>query len=79
MELTLTRPDDWHLHLRDGELLVPHRASHFRREISMPNLRPPITTTATTKAYRKSVLKPLPAYSNFTPLMTLYLTDNKSI
>ncbi|WCJ30786.1 Dihydroorotase [Euphorbia peplus] len=81
MELTLTQPDDWHLHLRDGELLqavVPHSASHFRRAIVMPNLRPPITTTAAAEAYRESILKALPADSNFTPLMTLYLTDKTS-
>ncbi|XP_065876253.1 dihydroorotase, mitochondrial isoform X1 [Euphorbia lathyris] len=81
MELTLTQPDDWHLHLRDGELLqavVPHSASHFRRAIVMPNLRPPITTTAAAVAYRESILKALPSDSNFTPLMTLYLTDTTS-
>ncbi|WCJ22148.1 Dihydroorotase [Euphorbia peplus] len=80
-QLTLTQPDDWHLHLRDGELLqavVPHSASHFRRAIVMPNLRPPITTTAAAVAYRESILKALPADSNFTPLMTLYLTDRTS-
>ncbi|XP_012074721.1 dihydroorotase, mitochondrial isoform X2 [Jatropha curcas] len=81
MELTLTRPDDWHLHLRDGDLLeavVPHSASHFERAIVMPNLKPPITTTAAAVAYRESILKALPANSNFTPLMTLYLTDSTS-
>ncbi|KAH0983404.1 hypothetical protein GBA52_010581 [Prunus armeniaca] len=78
MELTITRPDDWHLHLRDGELLqavVPHSASHFARGIVMPNLKPPITTTAAAVSYRESILKALPAGSDFTPLMTLYLTD----
>ncbi|CAN6700496.1 unnamed protein product [Malus baccata var. baccata] len=78
MELTITRPDDWHLHLRDGELLqavVPHSASHFGRAIVMPNLKPPITTTAAAVAYRESILKAMPAGSDFTPLMTLYLTD----
>ncbi|XP_062152506.1 dihydroorotase, mitochondrial-like isoform X2 [Alnus glutinosa] len=82
MELTLTQPDDWHLHLRDGDLLdavVSHSASHFRRAIVMPNLKPPIiTTTAAAVAYRESILKALPANSNFTPLMTLYLTDMTS-
>ncbi|XP_059449055.1 dihydroorotase, mitochondrial-like isoform X1 [Corylus avellana] len=81
MELTLAQPDDWHLHLRDGDLLeavVSHSASHFGRAIVMPNLNPPITTTAAAVAYRESILKLLPANSNFTPLMTLYLTDTTS-
>ncbi|KAM5578163.1 dihydroorotase, mitochondrial [Rosa sericea] len=81
MELTITRPDDWHLHLRDGELLqavVPHSASHFGRGIVMPNLKPPVTTTAAAVAYRQSILKALPSGSDFTPLMTLYLTDTTS-
>lgn len=81
MELTLTRPDDWHLHLRDGDLLqavVPHSASHFGRAIVMPNLKPPITTTTAAVAYRESILKALPPNSGFDPLMTLYLTDNTS-
>ncbi|OMO61065.1 Dihydroorotase homodimeric type [Corchorus olitorius] len=78
MELTLTQPDDWHLHLRDGDLLkgvAPHSSNHFGRAIVMPNLKPPITTTAAAIAYRDSILKAVPADSNFTPLMTLYLTD----
>ncbi|KAG1367797.1 dihydroorotase, mitochondrial [Cocos nucifera] len=81
MELTLTRPDDWHLHLRDGDILqavVPHSASLFGRAIVMPNLKPPITTTATAVAYRESILKALPPNNGFDPLMTLYLTDNTS-
>ncbi|CAK7322768.1 unnamed protein product [Dovyalis caffra] len=81
MELTITQPDDWHLHLRDGDLLqavVPHSASCFGRAIVMPNLKPPITTTAAAVAYRESILKALPADSNFSPLMTLYLTDTTS-
>ncbi|KAL4620426.1 hypothetical protein ACB092_06G153000 [Castanea dentata] len=81
MELTLTQPDDWHLHLRDGDLLegvVSHSASHFGRAIVMPNLKPPVTTTAAAVAYRESILKVLPVNSNFTPLMTLYLTDKTS-
>lgn len=81
MELTLTQPDDWHLHLRDGELLqavVPHSARHFGRAIVMPNLKPPVTTTAAAVAYRESILKALPACSDFNPLMTLYLTDTTS-
>ncbi|KAJ8465466.1 hypothetical protein OPV22_028018 [Ensete ventricosum] len=79
MELSLTRPDDWHLHLREGDLLravVSHSARHFGRAIVMPNLKPPITTTAAAVAYRQSILKALPPDSGFDPLMTLYLTDN---
>ncbi|KAI4319780.1 hypothetical protein MLD38_033340 [Melastoma candidum] len=78
MEITITQPDDWHLHLRDGILLqavAPHSASHFRRAIVMPNLKPPVTTTSAAVAYRESILKALPANSTFDPLMTLYLTD----
>lgn len=78
MELTITQPDDWHLHLRDGALLqavTPHSAKHFGRAIVMPNLKPPITTTASAISYRESILKAIPKTSNFTPLMTLYLTD----
>lgn len=81
MELSITQPDDWHLHLRDGELLeavAPHSAFHFRRAIVMPNLRPPITTTAAAVAYHSSILKALPTDADFTPLMTLYLTDKTS-
>lgn len=78
MELTITQPDDWHLHLRDGDLLqavVPHSASHFRRAIVMPNLKPPVTSTAAAINYRESIMKALPVGSSFDPLMTLYLTD----
>jgi dihydroorotase len=78
MELTITRPDDFHLHLRDGALLeavTPHSAKHFGRAIIMPNLKPPITTTSSAISYRESILKAVPKTSNFTPLMTLYLTD----
>uniref|UniRef100_A0A1D1Y729 Dihydroorotase, mitochondrial n=1 Tax=Anthurium amnicola TaxID=1678845 RepID=A0A1D1Y729_9ARAE len=81
MELMLTRPDDWHTHLRDGDLLeavVPHSARNFGRAIVMPNLKPPVTTTAAAVAYRESILKALPSNSDFNPLMTLYLTDNTS-
>ncbi|XP_043690174.1 dihydroorotase, mitochondrial [Telopea speciosissima] len=81
MELSVTQPDDWHLHLRDGDLLsavVSHSANHFGRAIVMPNLKPPVTTTAAAMAYRESILKALPANSDFTPLMTLYLTDKTS-
>ena len=76
--LTLTRPDDWHLHLRDGEAMaavLPHSTRQFARAIVMPNLRPPITTTAQALAYRARILAALPAGLDFTPLMTLYLTD----
>ena len=77
--LTFTRPDDWHLHLRDGVLLeavLPHTAAQFRRAIVMPNLRPPVTTTALAAAYRERILTARPAGSDFEPLMTLYLADN---
>ncbi len=77
--LTLTRPDDWHLHLRDGAALaavLPHSARQFARAIVMPNLRPPVTTVALARAYRGRILAALPAGSRFDPLMTLYLTDN---
>ena len=77
--LTLIRPDDWHLHLRDGAALaavLPHSARQFARAIVMPNLRPPVTTVALAKAYRERILAALPADARFEPLMTLYLTDN---
>ena len=77
--LTLTRPDDWHLHLRDGAALaavLPHTARQFGRAIVMPNLRPPVTTTALALAYRERILAALPPGADFEPLMTLYLTDN---
>ena len=79
MRLTITRPDDWHLHLRDGAALsavLPHSARQFARAIIMPNLRPPVTTVAAAAAYRQRILAALPAGLDFTPLMTLYLTDN---
>ena len=79
--LTLTRPDDWHLHLRDGEALkavLPDSARQFARAIIMPNLRPPVTNTALAAAYRQRILAALPSGLNFEPLMTLYLTDNTS-
>lgn len=78
-KITLTRPDDWHLHLRDGAALkavLPDTAKQFARAIVMPNLRPPITTTALAQAYRERILQALPAGMAFEPLMTLYLTDN---
>jgi dihydroorotase len=79
--LTLTRPDDCHLHLRDGAALasvLPHTAQVFARAVVMPNLRPPVTDTALAAAYRGRILKALPKGSEFEPLMTLYLTDNTS-
>jgi dihydroorotase len=77
-DLTLTRPDDWHLHLRDGPALsavLPHSARQFARAIVMPNLRPPVTTAEHAVAYRSRILAALPAGADFQPLMTLYLTD----
>ncbi len=79
MKLTITRPDDWHLHLRDDEALkavLPHTARQFARAIVMPNLKPPVTTVAQAAAYRDRILAALPAGMVFEPLMTLYLTDN---
>jgi dihydroorotase len=79
MRITLTRPDDWHLHLRDGEALravLPHSARQFARAIVMPNLRPPVTTVAAAADYRRRILAALPEGARFEPLMTLYLTDN---
>jgi len=76
--LTLRQPDDWHLHLRDGAALasvLPHTAAQFARAIVMPNLKPPVTTTALAAAYRERILAARPAGSRFEPLMTLYLTD----
>lgn len=77
--LTFTRPDDWHLHVRDGAMLravLPHSARQFGRAIIMPNLRPPVTTTAQALAYRQRIVQALPAGADFQPLMTLYLTDD---
>ena len=77
--LTITRPDDWHLHLRDGEALltlVPHSAAQFGRAIVMPNLKPPVTTTALAMDYRERILAAVPEGMAFEPLMTLYLTDH---
>jgi dihydroorotase len=77
--ITITRPDDWHLHLRDGAALasvLPHTAHQFARAIVMPNLKPPVTTTAQAAAYRERILAALPAGMRFEPLMTIYLTDN---
>ncbi len=80
-QLTFTRPDDWHLHLRDDAALrsvLPDSARQFARAIVMPNLRPPVTTTTQALAYRDRILAALPAGMSFEPLMTLYLTDNTS-
>ena len=76
--ITITRPDDWHLHLRDGAALattVPHTAAQFARAIVMPNLKPPITTAAQAIAYRQRIRAATPAGADFEPLMTLYLTN----
>ncbi|MDO9400241.1 MAG: dihydroorotase [Polaromonas sp.] len=78
-QITITRPDDWHLHVRDGEALhtvVPHTAAQFGRAIIMPNLRPPVTTAAQAVAYRERIQAAVPPGVRFEPLMTLYLTDN---
>lgn len=77
--LTLTRPDDWHLHVRDGAALaavVPHSARQFARALIMPNLKPPVTTADQAAAYRQRILAAVPAGLSFEPLMSLYLTDN---
>jgi dihydroorotase len=77
--LTLIRPDDWHVHLRDGVVLadvVPHTAAQFARAIVMPNLKPPVVTTTMAAAYRDRILAAVPQGMKFEPLMTLYLTDN---
>jgi dihydroorotase len=79
--LTITRPDDWHIHLRDGDYLprtVADAAHQFHRAIAMPNLVPPVTNTAEAATYRERILAARPAHSAFTPLMVLYLTDNTS-
>ncbi|WP_421926064.1 dihydroorotase [Neoaquamicrobium sediminum] len=76
--LTIRRPDDWHVHLRDGAMLqavTPHTAAHFARAIIMPNLVPPVVTRADAAAYRQRIMAALPQGSDFTPLMTLYLTE----
>ena len=77
--LTITRPDDWHLHLRDGDQMravLPDAARRFGRAIVMPNLKPPVTTTEMAVSYRERILAALPDGMSFDPLMTLYLTDN---
>ncbi len=80
-KLTITRPDDWHLHLRDGAALkavLPHTVRQFARAIIMPNLRPPVRSVADAAAYRDRIIAAIPAGKRFEPLMTLYLTDNTS-
>ena len=77
--ITITRPDDWHLHLRDGAAMasvLPHSARQFGRAIVMPNFKPPVTTTAQAASYRERILAAVPQGVQFEPLMTLYLTDN---
>jgi dihydroorotase len=78
-KLTLRRPDDWHVHLRDGAMMaavLPFTARRFARAIVMPNLAPPVTTAALADAYRARILQALPPELRFTPLMTAYLTDD---
>ena len=78
-QITITRPDDWHLHLRDDDAMravLSDTAHRFGRAIIMPNLKPPVTTTAMAMAYRQRIIEALPAGVEFEPLMTLYLTDN---
>ncbi|MDP2904456.1 MAG: dihydroorotase [Methylovulum sp.] len=80
--LTITRPDDWHLHVRNGAVLktvLPHTARQFARAIIMPNLKPPVTTVAQALAYRDEILQAVPAGMDFTPLMTLYLTGSTTV
>jgi dihydroorotase len=80
--LTITRPDDWHLHVRNGEILntvMPHTARQFARAIIMPNLKPPVTTVAQALIYREEILQAVPVDLDFTPLMTLYLTGSTSV
>ena len=82
MPITLARPDDWHLHLRDGEALravLPHSARQFARALVMPNLRPPVTTVAAASGYRRRILDALPEGAAFEPMMTLYLTDDTPV
>ncbi|WP_310428630.1 amidohydrolase family protein, partial [Chamaesiphon sp. VAR_48_metabat_135_sub] len=80
-KLTITRPDDWHLHLRDGAALkavLPHTVRQFARAIVMPNLKPPVRLVADAAAYRDRIIAAIPDGKQFEPLMTLYLTDNTS-
>jgi dihydroorotase len=80
--LTITRPDDWHTHVRNGEILktvLPHTARQFARAIIMPNLKPPVTTVAQALSYREEILQAVPVDMDFTPLMTLYLTGSTTV
>src|SRR5574343_1187436 len=80
-KLTFTRPDDWHLHVRNGAILktvIAHTARQFARAIIMPNLKPPVTSVEQALIYRDEILAALPQDSTFQPLMTLYLTGNTS-
>ena len=80
-KLTITQPDDWHLHLRDGAALkavLPHTVRQFARAVVMPNLKPPVRSLADAAAYRDRILEAIPEGQQFEPLMTLYLTDNTS-
>src|ERR1700722_11641497 len=80
--LEIARPDDWHLHLRDGDALasvIAHTAQRFARAIVMPNLKPPVTTVALAEDYRRRILASLPAGLPFEPLMTLYLTESTPV
>ena len=80
--LTLRRPDDWHLHLRDGEVLkavLPETARHFARAIVMPNLVPPVVTARDAAEYRDRILAAMPRGAEFRPLMTLYLTEDTDV
>jgi dihydroorotase len=81
-QITIRRPDDWHVHLRDGammEAVVSHTARQFARAIVMPNLSPPITTVAAASSYRKRIIAALPEGTDFTPLMTCYLSDDSDV
>ncbi|MDD5412244.1 MAG: dihydroorotase [Methylobacter sp.] len=80
--LTITRPDDWHTHVRNGEILktvLPHTARQFARAIIMPNLKPPVTTVVHALSYREEILQAVPVNMDFTPLMTLYLTGSTTV
>ncbi|MEO0375360.1 MAG: amidohydrolase family protein, partial [Cyanobacteria bacterium P01_A01_bin.17] len=80
-QITITKPDDWHLHVRDGEVLkavLPYTARQFSRAIIMPNLKPPVRSVDDAAAYRDRIIAAIPAGDRFEPLMTLYLTDNTS-
>src|ERR1700755_940904 len=79
--ITIRRPDDWHIHLRDGAMLravLPFTAGQFARGIVMPNLVPPVTTVEAAESYRSRILAARPAGSDFQPMMTCYLTDDTS-